>query len=136
MSGPVEAGGTVLLMKEGKTMDAVRPQISTHEIITKTIEGEIRDLVRAKRPQPVDTTELCSDVIQAGARAMADIEKLTRELHAARDYLQSEGERIRREGARYAHLTRTASASVKIITESMERWRQTDPPPPSQTGIA
>ena len=48
------------------------------------------------------------------------------ELRAARDYLRSEGERVRSINARYAHLTRTASASVKIITESMGKWRTTE----------
>ena len=33
------------------------------------------------------------------------------ELRVARDYLRSEGERVRRINARYAHLTRTASDS-------------------------
>jgi len=47
-------------------------------------------------------------------------------LRAARDYLRSEGERVRRVNARYAHLTRTASASVKIISESMGKWRTTE----------
>ena len=41
----------------------------------------------------------------------------------ARDYLEAEGERVRRLTTRYAHLTRTASASVKIIAESLGKWR-------------
>jgi hypothetical protein len=52
------------------------------------------------------------------------------ELHAARDYLQSEGERLRRDTARYAHLTQSALSSVKMISESMEKWRETDLPAP------
>jgi hypothetical protein len=40
--------------------------------------------------------------------------------------LRYEGERVRRINARYAHLTRTASASVKIIAESMGKWRTTE----------
>ena len=48
------------------------------------------------------------------------------ELRIARDYLRSEGERVRRINAQYAHLTRTASASVKIIAESMGKWRTTE----------
>jgi predicted nucleic acid-binding Zn-ribbon protein len=54
------------------------------------------------------------------------IEKLMEELRTARDYLRSEGERVRRINAHYAHLTRTASASVKIIAESMGKWRTTE----------
>ena len=37
------------------------------------------------------------------------------ERQMARNYLQSEGERVRQMMARYIHLADTASASVKII---------------------
>lgn len=43
------------------------------------------------------------------------IDKLVGELQMARNYLQSEGERVRQMMARYIHLADTASASVKII---------------------
>ena len=48
------------------------------------------------------------------------------ELRVARDYLRTEGERVRSINARYAHLTRTASALVKVIAESMGKWRVTE----------
>jgi hypothetical protein len=106
------------------------------ETITKAVESEIRDLVRAKRPHQVDAEELCSDVLRAGAGSVAEIERLMRELQAARSFLQSEGERIRREVAKYEHLARTASVFVKIITESTEKWRQTDSPVSTKAGVA
>jgi hypothetical protein len=59
----------------------------------------------------------------AGATSIAHIEKLMEELQAARDYLQSEGERVRRVTDRYAHLAQTASASVKIFAENLGNWR-------------
>jgi hypothetical protein len=40
--------------------------------------------------------------------------------------LQSEGERVRRMTIRYAHLAQTASASVKIIAESVGKWRNAE----------
>ena len=58
----------------------------------------------------------------AGAASIADIEKLIEELRNARDYLKAEGERVHRLTARYAHLTKTASAAVKMIAESWQ-WR-------------
>ena len=73
---------------------------------------------------------IISELLQAGAKSIAEIERLMAELHAARDYLQSEGERIRRDAARYAQLTQSASSSVKIISENMEKWRKTDLPVP------
>ena len=64
----------------------------------------------------------------AGATSIADIDKLMEELQTARNYLQSEGERVRRITARYAHLAQTASASVKIIAESVGKWRDAEMP--------
>jgi hypothetical protein len=75
--------------------------------------------------QPV-VTEHDDGVLARGATSVADIEKLMGELATARDYLKAEGERLRRENARYAHLTSTASASVKIIAESMGKWRASE----------
>ena len=63
--------------------------------------------------------ETCDDVMALGTTSIADIEKLMEELQTARNYLQSEGERVRRVNARYAHLAQTASASVKVIAESL-----------------
>ena len=71
-------------------------------------------------------TEPSDDIVAFGASSIGEIEKLLEELRAARDYLRSEGERVSRVNALYAHLTRTASASVKIISESMGKWRTTE----------
>src|SRR5262249_55483107 len=60
------------------------------------------------------------------------------ELQAARDYLQAEGERVRRVNANYAHLAQTASASARVIAESIGKWRIPEQAsghrPPSATG--
>jgi hypothetical protein len=42
-------------------------------------------------------------------------------------YLQAESERVRLANERYAHLAQTASASAKIITDSMGQWRNSSP---------
>ena len=114
----------------GQAVELVKPDKSAPVTVTKAVESEKRDLARQKGPDMADAVGLCSDVLQAGAKSIAEIEKLMAELHAARDYLQSEGERIRREAARYAQLTQSASSSVKMISESMERWRETGLPVP------
>jgi hypothetical protein len=93
-----------------------------------SIEGGIRALVRRNRlavaaelvEPPVD------DALTAGAASIADIDRLMSELQTARDFLQSEAERVRRMNARYAHLAQTASASVKVIADSLGRWRNTE----------
>jgi hypothetical protein len=82
-----------------------------------------QELLGAKQS---NATEPGDDIVAFGATSIGEIEKLMEELRIARDYLRSEGERVRRINAHYAHLTRTASASVKIIAESMGKWRTTE----------
>ena len=41
-----------------------------------------------------------------------------------KNFLQSEGERIQRETTRYTNLAQTASASVKIIFDTVRGWRE------------
>jgi hypothetical protein len=67
--------------------------------------------------------DCCDDALMAGAASIADIDRLMDELQRARDFLQSEGERLRKMNASYANLAQTASASAKIIAESLGKWR-------------
>ncbi len=92
------------------------------------MKGGIRALVRRNRLSvAAELGDLpCGDSLTAGAASIADIDKLMAELQTTRDFLQSEGERVRRMNARYAHLAETASASVKVIAESLGRWRDTE----------
>jgi hypothetical protein len=90
------------------------------------IESETRHLVHAEaRSTPTAETDvdIAPLVHKVGATSIAEIEKLIGELQEARDFLQSEGERVRRETERYTNLTQTASASVKIISDTVAGWR-------------
>ena len=116
-------------------MGVPESEVASSEATSTTLEGGIRALVRRNRlavaaemvePEHFDVP------LQAGAISIADIDKLMGELQTARDYLQSEGERVRQMMARYAHLAETASASVKIIADSIGRWRNSD----KQTDLA
>ena len=93
---------------------------------TEMLEGGIRALVRRNRLAVAAelVTEPSEDALIAGATSIADIDKLVGELQTARNYLQSEGERLRQMTARYTHLAQTASASVKMIAESLGKWRK------------
>jgi hypothetical protein len=71
-------------------------------------------------------SEPCEDALIAGERSIADIDKLMGDLQTARDYLQSEAERVRQVNGRYAHLAQTASASVRIIAENLGKWRNVE----------
>jgi hypothetical protein len=74
----------------------------------------------------------CDDALMAGAESMADIDRLMDDLQVARNYLQSEGEKLQRMVSSYAHLAHTASASARVITESLGTWRR-DQSSPSPT---
>jgi hypothetical protein len=90
-------------------------------------EGDVCDLACAKpATQPETDTEIAPIIQKLGATSIADIDNLVSELQEARDYLQSEGERIRAETVRYISLTGAASASVKIILDALRAWRTAD----------
>jgi hypothetical protein len=78
----------------------------------------------ALEPETEPNSEIAALVNKVGAPSIAEIEKLIGDLQAARSYLQVEGERIQQELSRYAHLSNTASASVKVITQSLGQWRK------------
>jgi hypothetical protein len=111
-----------------ETMGATDSESPISDTATEMLEGGIRALVRRNRLAVAAelVAEPSEDALIAGATSMADIDKLMGELQTARDYLQSEGERVRRMTARYAHLAETASASVKIIAESLGTWRNAE----------
>ena len=100
-------------------MGVAKSEMSFPDTATNTIEGGIRALVRGNRSTIAGYDD---DISAAGATSIADIEKLMKELRLP-TYLHSEGERVRRLNARYTHLAQTASASVKIIAESLGKWR-------------
>jgi len=92
-------------------------------------EGEVCDLSHAKLSTQTETdTEIAPLIEEVGATSMAEIDRLLAELQAQKIFLQSEGERIERETARYVNLTQMASASVKIIFDTVSGWRQAGHP--------
>ena len=110
-------------------MEAAKSLPPTFDTLVKT-DMTLPSLIKADQELPSakqsNAKEPFDDIVAFGATSIGEIEKLMEELRTARDYLRSEGERVRRINAHYAHLTRTASASVKIIAESMGKWRTTE----------
>jgi hypothetical protein len=92
-------------------------------------EEEVPDLGGAEqlsKPMIEENDQgLASLIRSVGMTSIADIDNLVSELQEARDYLQSEGERIRDEVVQYAALAGAASASVKIIFDVLRAWRTT-----------
>ena len=93
------------------------------------IERETRDhYSRAPTPTSETEVEIAPLVQKVGAISIAEIEKMIGELQAAKDFLESEGERVQREAEHYTPLTQMASASVKIISDTVAGWRQAGHP--------
>jgi len=100
------------------------------------IESEIRAVVHSETPlAPKSETdmELASLIQKIGATSIVEIEKIIGELQEAKDFLQSEGERVQRETEHYTNLTQMASASVKIISDTVAGWREAGHPLPNQS---
>jgi hypothetical protein len=99
------------------------------------IESETRDLVhsRAATPKSETDVEIAPLVEKIGATSIAEIEKMIGELQAAKDFLESEGERVQRETEHYTTLTQMASASVKIISDTVAGWRAAGHPVRNQS---
>jgi hypothetical protein len=121
------------MFKPERTIDVAE---SNTEYSYEDDRGDIRALVRSNKPanatKPSNDVAATDDVMAAGATSIADIEGLMAELLVARDYLQAEGERVRRVNANYAHLAQTASASVKVIAEGIGKWRIPEQVPGNQ----
>jgi hypothetical protein len=123
---------------ERKTMNATKLEKSTQAVVAMTdVEGEIRDLIRAEelsqsKPPGEIGAELRDNIVpliqKIVAPSIAEFEKLIGELQEARTYLQSEGERIQREAARFIELSQTATESVKIISGAVGEWREAGHP--------
>ena len=108
-----------------------KPDISVEPLIMKSTEEKIGNSVPGDRltyrqPDEVgDVNQSIGELIdKVSSTSIAEIEKLVSELQAVRNYLKVEGDRIQQEMARYAHLSDTASASVKIIAERLGQWRE------------
>ena len=101
-------------------------------------EGEIREFIRrdvAHLRRPLNessdqaVTNINSLLDRVSGSSVSEIDRLIADLRNVRDFLHSEGERVQREIASYAHLSQVAMTSVKIIAESMTQWK-------AQTGDA
>ena len=111
-------------MEAAKSLPPAKPLPPTFQKLIEELPG----LINQELPvaQQSNATEPGDDIVAFGGTSIGEIEKLMEELRVARDYLRSEGERVKSVNAHYAHLARTASASVKIIAESMGKWRVTE----------
>ena len=126
---PRENGVDVMaLFKRGEPTDL-------DESTESTVEAEIREFVRRDVAAPRQSPEADSEVVANGistllqrvtGSSVAEIDRLTSELHNLRELLRSEGVRVQREITEYARLSQSAMQSTKIISESLVKWKNGD----------
>jgi hypothetical protein len=97
------------------------------------VEGEIRKFVRRdinsmRRNRETDSQQVANNISsllqRVAGTSVQEIDRLIAELQSLRETLSTEGERVRREIARYATLSQSAVQSTKIIGESIAYWRK------------
>jgi hypothetical protein len=64
---------------------------------------------------------------------MEEIDRVILELQGVRNMLHNEGERVSREIAGYASLSRSAMTAMKVIGDSLKQWKD-DPNAPTNQG--
>ncbi len=70
-----------------------------------------------------ESENVASIVERVAGASIQEIDNLIEELHAVREYLLAEGERVQRELTAYAQATQTALASVRIMVEDVGEWK-------------
>src|SRR5438034_1276306 len=108
-------------------MESIKPVTRALQTLA-AIESESRELIA--EASSTGSTEIDAEIVplvqKIEAGSIAEIEKVIGEMQEAKNFLQTEWERIQRETARYMKLAQTASASVEIIFETMRGWREVD----------
>ncbi len=90
------------------------------EALDSEFWGQVLDKAGIEEPAKAND----GDADALANSAVAEIDKLMGDLVSARDYLVAEAERIKRETARLRNLSKTAVASVHIISDNLSKWRE------------
>jgi hypothetical protein len=108
------------------------------------IEGQIRRLVRRDLSlvqQQGSEFEGNENSVNAKLNALLrhlagdtieEIDRVIRDLENVRDMLHNEGERVEREIAGFTSLNQTATAAIKVISDSVKKWKGSSNQRPEQ----
>ena len=117
-------------------MNATQSDVFTQ--VVADVAEELRDLSPpdassapeppAEEPLDFGSAKLTAMIQTMSSTPVIELDRLIGELQAARDYLQSECERIERETTGYVALSQTAIESVKIIADTVGEWRKAGHP--------
>jgi hypothetical protein len=83
-------------------------------------------------------TEINSLVQQVAGITVDQVDEVIADFRQLRDFLHSEGERVRQEISDYVDLSRAAADSTKIIVDNIAQWKEAaaDAAPPTGVGLA
>ena len=88
-----------------------------------TVGGEVCDLPPLQPSTHTETDmEIAPRIQKITAMSIAEIDRLMDELQLAKEFLQSERERVEQETIRYANLAQMASVTTKIIFDAVSQW--------------
>jgi hypothetical protein len=88
-----------------------------------TVGGEVCDLPPLQPSTHTETDmEIAPRIQKITAMSIAEIDRLMDELQLAKEFLQSERERVEQETIRYANLAQMASVTTKIILDAVSQW--------------
>ena len=90
-----------------------------------SVQREAASLRRARASESQASANNLEAMLQRVAgSSLHDIDRIVDELQILRERLETEGERVQREIAEYAHLSQSSLQSTKIIAESLTQWKK------------
>jgi cell division septum initiation protein DivIVA len=116
-------GGTIV-MAVSKSTALADVQRGLEDDLCGSGRGEVATLRRAPdNESEVVANNLGAILQRVAGSSLQEIDRLVSELQSIRDLLETEGARVQREIAEYAHLSQSSIQSTKIIAESLAHWR-------------
>jgi len=102
----------------------MNPDMSNFKVVTTSlaVEGEACNLPQPKLLLGIETEKDVAPLIQTiAATSIAEIDRMIAQLQSAKEYLQSERQRVEEEIIRYTNLAQMATATAKIISDAVFR---------------
>jgi hypothetical protein len=106
------------------------PEPGNNKSITQ-IEGALREFVgqevrHPRRDPKLITADAAANIESLAQRAttLGELRNVIQELQHLHDFLETEGDRIQREIAEYAQVSRTTANSTRLIADNMLNWKK------------
>ena len=95
-----------------------------HAAVEKVVTLLAKQQPEASAESASTTEHLDVMIRRIGTESMTEIGRVIRDLEKVSDMLRNESERISREVNGYTDLNRAATATMKVITESLKQWKE------------